>query len=331
MAKTKITSPPAPVRASISNDKPFVCSGIREDNPRDFLAALGLLRLLHESHPRNRVTLAWDDTGSPAIRADNSLPDDCFETLTKQLKEINERASHPFVHHKVIKVSLDSYRSATRESLDLRTHEFALAHLPAALYAAYASQVHDAETATANPSQFSFSNGQAGKELLRDIRELIQKEFSAPLLLANLKGQPDSLRDAKSFRWHPAEYRAAAYRAPDPGSNVKGDVILDYPCLNSLAFFGLTFYPVVDQLRRDFTTGFTRQATRVGSADQFTWPIWKASLDADELPSLLHHPTIHESPARVHSLQAMGCIRLWASRRFSADKSLYFAPATQLL
>jgi hypothetical protein len=324
-AKRKITTPieAPPVLSLLSHESPFISTGIKEENPRDFLAALGFLRLLDEFYPDNKVAMAWLADGHPSFSAAEALPDDFLERLVSGIKELNARQPHPFVHNKVIKVPLPVYRSAVRRSLECDRHP----GISTALYAAYGSQIHDAEKGEVSPSNFSFSNGQGGKELLRDISELIESELSAPQLLADLKGEATATKDAKSFRWSPVEYRSAAYRAADPGRSIKGDVVLDHPSLNILAFFGLTFYPVVDRSARELTCGFTRRKGGRGIADYFTWPVWAAPLTVDTLSSLLLHPALHSEACDAFMLRSLGCQRVWMSRRFSADKSLYFSPA----
>jgi hypothetical protein len=319
-----------PITVSIRRELPFECLGIREDNPRDFLAALGLFRLLDIRFPGHGVTLVWSNTGHPVYQVCRDLPASCFEDLAALLKGLNTEKPHPFVHFKVIKVSLPAFRAAAKQSLERWSRLAVGDTLPAALYAAYGSQVHDAEKNEASPTSFSFSNGQGGKELLRDISELIEHDLSGSQLVRDLSGDPSSRKDTKSFRWHPAEYRAAAYRAPDPGGNVKGDVLPDRPSSNILAFFGLTFYPVVDRVARESTSGFSRRPAANGSSEFFTWPIWDLPLDADTISSMLHHPGLHMEASDARTMREIGCVRAWSSRRFSADKSLYFSAAGQI-
>lgn len=322
--KQPATEESPPVTISLTPDQPFACPGIRDDNPRDFLAALGLLRLLHTSYPAHGVSLSWHSDGHPIYTATTTLPESALEELVADLQRLNAETPHPFVHHKVIKVPLAGFRKAIERS----TSHF---HpLPELIYAAYGSQVHDSEKNETTPTAFSFSNGQGGKELLRDISELIQNEFTATQLLTDLSGKSSARKDAKSFRWHPAEYRAAAYRAADPGGNVKGDVFPDHPSLNILAFFGLTFFPVVDRTRHPSTAGFSRQKHGRTSSEFFTWPIWSPPLDLDTLSCLLLHPALHAAVIEPAILRSLGCTGAWSARRFSADKSLYFSPAAQI-
>ena len=198
------------------------------------------------------------------------------------------------------------------------------------LYAAYASQTHDLEEGKTSTSAFSFSNGQGGKELLRDISEMIARELSPDGLIRDLMGDPSARRDAKSFRWHPAEFRSAAYRAADPGAGVKGDSMLDYPSANILAFFGLSFYPVVDRVHTRETSGISEH--RIGGVREgsFSWPVWEMNLRPDSLTSLLHMPQLHASNGQSAAFRYSGCSRAWRSRRFSSNDNLHFSPAIRI-
>lgn len=327
-AKPQPASPKsAPTHREASVAFTGFCPGIHADNPRDFLAALGLLRVLQIHSPESRPSLGWTDEGHANFHALPQLSPNCLEEIVPALQQLNSSQPHPFVHHKVIKTQHASFRTAI-----LRARELCLNgnSLPAALYAAYGSQVHDADKGETSPSAFSFSNGQGGKELLRDINELIDRELTPAQLAHDLAGDRQARKEAKSFRWNPAEFRAAAYRAADPGSGVKGDGSPDHPTLNILAFFGLTFYPVVDGPKFSATAGFSRHKLSSASVDYFSWPIWEESLNADEVGALLLHPVVHAGSFHPPNLRAMGISAIWRSRRFSSDKSLYFSPAERV-
>ena len=177
-------------------------------------------------------------------------------------------------------------------------------------------------------SGFSFSNGQGGKELLRDVCDLIRDEFNAGNLEADLQGS--RRRTAKTLRWNPAENRTAAYRAHDPGGGVKGDDLLDSPCANVLAFLGLSFYPVAERGREAVTLGISGSVDQVG----FRWPVWASPLAPDVVASLLHHPCIHGAAGSAGLLAATGISAVWCSRRLKIGTppaiSLYFSPARRI-
>lgn len=331
-AKKKASTHPAPPPQEIplGPETPFVLTALREDNPRDFLAALGLLRLLDLMWPDACPRMCWNKAGHPRLHLSASLPNDWTAILVSELQALNSHEPHPFVHNKIIKVSHSEFRAAIDRSLAFRDSESAVAALPCALYAAYGSQIHAKDESKASPSAFSFANAQSGKELLRDIRELISKNFTPAGLHEFLTCSPSGRRDGKSFRWHPAELRTAAYRAHDPGSKITGDVIHDYPESNILAFFGLSFYPVVDTEKRELTLGISR-VRQLG--DCFTWPVWETFHSCDSVFTLLHHPIIHADHADGAATMPLGISGAYRCIRMKVGKaptiSLYFSPASR--
>ena len=311
----------------LTPEEPLVLAGLMEDNPRDFLAALGLLRITSELWTDAGISLAWNNDGHPVMHVRLNLPDDWVALLCASVQALNRIEPHPFVHHKVIKVPQAAMRNHMTRSLEFVKSAGPLHHIPVALYSGFASQIHTDKDGMTNVTAYSFSNGQGGKELLRDVKELINSQMAPASLCGDLLGLPECRRDAKSFRWHPAEFRAAAYRPHDPGAGIKGDVLLDFASANVLAFFGLTFYPVVDRASREETLGLSSERLNRERSDYFTWPIWGQPIGIDAIASLLHHPAVHSAEKNPKVLACLGVKRLRRSRRFSSDKSLYFAPS----
>ena len=293
--------------------------GLHENNPRDFLAALGLLRLIALIWPQLHARMGWGGSVMTArIVTDGPLPDDWNEEAVTALQSLLKHDPDPVRHGKVVTTTVGSYRKATKRALkfQLDPHE-PLAALPALLYATYSSQMQKKNSDAIEPSWFSFGNGQGGKNLLKDVGDLINS-LTPSDLIKSLKGEV-APEEAKTLRWNPAEFRPAAYRGPDPGAEVRGDKILDFPVFNVLAFLGLTFFPSVPTIKGGKTLGFVESNDR----KYFQWPIWKVSLGCDELATLLQ-----AAPQVIESNR--GVVRKWRSRRFSSNKSVYFSPAESL-
>jgi hypothetical protein len=292
--------------------------GLREDNPRDFLAALGLFRLIDLLWPGLEAHLFWNrDAGHPCIKTNKVLPDDWSSSCLSELKGLAEPADCPLFHGAVIKTETEIYRKAVSKAVEFAGSEHALARLPQLLYASYAGQAADENDGCTEPTAFSFANGQGGKNLLRDARELILG-INPDDLEACVLGKGQAIA-AKSMRWNPKEYRPAAYRSHDPGTKLKGDETLDFPSFNLLAFVGLSFFPSVPTTRGSRTLGFEGNYR----PDYFRWPVWDMPLATDSLQTLL-------CLSLSYLQREVGVLRVWQSRRFSADKSLYFAPSELL-
>jgi hypothetical protein len=288
--------------------------GLREDNPRDFLAALGLFRLIDLLWPELGTRLFWaQDKGYSCIQTNDVLPDDWTSSMISELKALSEPADSPLFHGTVIKTEIEIYQQAAAKARKFSESGHALARLPQLLYASYASQLADENDGRTEPTAFSFANGQGGKNLLRDAKELILA-IKPEDLLASILGKGEAVA-AKSMRWSPREFRPAAYRPHDPGTKLKGDDTLDFPAFNFLAFVGLSFFPSVPTSRGSQTLGFEGKYR----PEYFRWPIWETPLGTDSLQTLVCLPLSYLQ-------REIGVIRVWQSRRFSADKSLYFAP-----
>jgi hypothetical protein len=297
-------------------------AGLREDNPRDFLAALGLLRLIDLQWPEFGAMLAWDAAkGHPVLWTIQALPDDWSAQITGGLHELVRDSvktpKGPLFHGAVIKTTPEQFRGAVEASLLAGEHPDGnpLAALAPLLYAAYAPQTED--KGEMEFTWFSFGNGQSGKNLLLDAAQLTAGLEPDEIRLSLLgEARPKS---AKALRWNPVEFRAAAYRSHDPGKGIKGDDTLDFPAFNVLAFFGLTFFPCVPTQRRGLTAGMHSLKRETF----FQWPVWTTPLGPAVIGSLLLLSPENRHPAR-------GVERWWQSRRFSSDKSLYFASAERI-
>lgn len=288
--------------------------GLREDNPRDFLAALGLLRLVDLLWPSRQSRLVWMGAEHvPVLCGNEPMPDHWHDELLGMLKELIQAPINPLVHGDIIKTEYQVFRDAVKRAVAFSTSGHRLAKLPLLLYSSYSSQI-ESDAGMIEPSGFSFGNGQSGKKLLLDVGQLITG--LTPLALdETLLGKVSSVA-AKSLRWNPVEFRPAAYRNHDPGSKQKGDETKDHPALNVLAFFGLTFYPTVATVSGGRTAGLHRLMRE----DYFIWPVWTDALSADEIATLVCGGHGQWVPSR-------GIVTVWRSKRFSSDKSLYFASA----
>lgn len=319
---------------------------LREDNPRDFLAALGLLAVFRFSHPEKEILLRWDiETQNPTIFCETGIPDDWLQThcewvaqqfLTDDLppdlaKEIRTwlnveyaSKSQKFIREEIQLNSLIFGATAkTIPSIARRLFEFdadksgCSSHpsLATSLRASLISQCHDEKPDTKKRifkclSDFSMANKQGQKYLLLGAQRIARDWYQPALVEACLAGNQELIEEAPSLRFSHLEGRDAAYFGTIP-------TYADLPPLNLLALLGLTLYPVVDSLNHAVTTGFY--------GNQFRWPIWSDYLGFDVIRTLLHSSAILTKNPSSTDLRATGVRRLWQSRRYEANKSLFFA------
>ncbi len=331
----------------------IVFLGLREDNPRDFLAALGLLRLMNLISDGREVRLRWSPDGHPSLCSCDGIIDNWNARLSDYLRNvilrddlmegdksphvnwINEEFSAPsqrfirdgtninsLVFGAVPSVSAQNIGKAILNGLSVENiteRDFVVS-----LLAALLSQVHvnvpKDKKPRGNISAFSFANKQGQKYLLYGLQQGVMSSLD----FSNLTLPELPKANCQTFRWSPDEYRPSAYLAG-------GWSYRDSQEANIAAFMGLSFYPVVDRRYSEETLGFSNQEVSAKYFECFTWPVWGASLTMDPISSLLLLPQLHAPGVEQLHMRARGCFRVWRSRRFSADKSLYFSPAEQLL
>lgn len=285
-------------------------SGLREDNPRDFLAALGLLRLLAIQWPTLRPELSWSSLkGCPHITMAAPIPENWGQLLWNLLLEWRTSECNPFGHEKVESVGPDAFRLILQK-------ESGRSSFHARFYPALAAQIPHEKSG--RRSEFIIES--ANRSVLKGIDDLLGNKRNTMDIAADFSGSGSLREVTNTSRWHPAEYQSAAYAAADPKENKHCDRL----ALNIFALLGLTFYPAVDTANGRKTPGIRR----VGKITEFSWPIWSSPLEENELSSLLHHPALHEEGTVPSSLRALGVHQVWRSRKFCPDgKNDYFSTA----
>lgn len=284
--------------------------GLREDNPRDFLAALGLLRLFGHQWPDSLPALFWsEETGIPRLSLAIEPPQDWGIQLWELLLEWKRSQCNPFGHGKVESVGPEIFRSLLLVESDR-------SKLHARFYPSLASQIPHEKSG--RRSEFIIES--ANRSVLKGIDDLLGDTRNVPDVAADFSGTSRVREVSNTSRWHPAEYQSAAYAATDPKENKHCDRL----SLNIVALFGLTYFPAVDTARGRKTPGIRR----VERVTEFSWPVWSSPLREEELTSLLHHPAIHTDVTVSADLKPMGVYQIWRSRKFCPDgKNDYFSTA----
>lgn len=284
--------------------------GLREDNPRDFLAALGLVRLFNHSWPASLPALSWSEaTGTPKLSLAFEPPQDWGHQLWEQLLDWRRSDCNPFGHGKIESVGPEAFRH-------LLLAESKRSAFHAHFYPSLAAQIPHEKAG--RRSEFIIES--ANRSVLKGIDDLLGDARNMPDVAADFAGTSRVREVSNTSRWHPAEYQSAAYAATDPKENKHCDRL----SLNVFALFGLTFFPAVDTSRGRKTPGFRR----TGRVTEFSWPVWSSPLREDELASLLHHPAIHAGFTTPADLKPLGVYQVWRSRKFCPDgKNDYFSLA----
>jgi len=284
-------------------------NALREDNPRDFLAALGLLRLWDSQWPETATQLSWP--GDPAcarLTIHGHVPSNWGVELWNRLRGWQAGDPNPF--------GLGAVNGLTDARIRELLTTFRDGEPLVRLVAALAAQIELPRVQ--RRSDLLIESGQ--RQVLRGVNNLLRDEelgnhVESSFLDPGMKPAPV----ANTSRWNPAEFRAAAHTTTDPA----GTVFFDIPVFNVFALFGLTFYPVLDHAGGKATSGFRR--TKDGR--EFSWPIWGEPLRTNAIATLLLHGLIHQPTADSAEGRRLGVERIWRSRKFGDTNNQYFSPA----
>jgi hypothetical protein len=284
--------------------------GLREENPRDFLASLGLLRLVTYRWPELRPKLAWSaKTGCPQLTLNDRLPDDWGIILWDLLNEWKSSDCNPFGHEKIESLGPEKFRGVLLS-------ECGKSSFHSRFYPSLAAQIPHEKSG--RRSEFIIES--ANRSVLKGIDDLLGNTRNTPDIAADFSGTSRPREVTNTSRWHPAEFQSAAYVAADPKENKHCDRLT----LNIFALLGLSFYPAVDSQRGRKTPGIRR----INRVTEFSWPVWSLPVGEDELSSLLHHPAVHAENLEPSVLRAIGAYQMWRSRKFCPDgKNDYFSTA----
>jgi len=284
--------------------------GLREDNPRDFLAALGLLRIVDLLWPESEPKLYWSkDSGMPHLSLAKCLPDDWGCIMLNTFLEWKTSDQNPFGFGKIESIDPSDFRAVlikVSDRSDFHTRYFS----------SLCSQIF--REGSGRRSEFIIES--ASRSVLNGISSLLENHHEPIEIRADFEGT-GKLRDvSNTSRWHPAEFKSGAYTAADPQDNKHRDFV----SLNLFALFGLSFFPVLDTQRGRKTLGIRR----IGKVTEFSWPVWDTPLEPPSVASLLHHPAIHQKETSSEVFNGLGVHQVWRSRKFQPDgKNDYFSLA----
>ena len=295
-----------------STENTIELKGLREDNPRDFLAALGVLNLAGATWSENSFQLTWNKQGSPVLCGSHAIPDTWGNDIWNAIKSFRNFQSDPLGLGKIEAISPEDFRSiihSVQYSNNLET----------AYFSALASQIQWPKAGRRSHLIIESAN----RSVIKGADDLVSDPKFQPDLKGDLLGSTSLETVSNTPRWHPSEAQPAAYAAHDPKTNKHRDRL----SLNVLALFGLSFYPVVDLNKSRSTLGLSR----VGRESVFTWPIWNDPLNRDEMKSLIHSTMLHGNERIPDEVRHLGISHVWRSRKYQTDQNDYFSQSYCLL
>lgn len=277
----------------------LILTGLDGSQPLGFMAALGLLRSLHEMPEEvGLVRLRWQDTAPyhPVLVSERALAaEDVIGALVRRQAE-REHAPE-LMWSDDIKVSPSEFAEACGE---LRS-ETALDFM-----AAFGSDaVRSGERIATTP--FYMVSGQ--QRLLRMARELAaslrdERRNKAADAFGEALFGPWRYEDRfHSFGWDPAAERLHALRAQSPTSEDPRGV----RAAIWLAFESLALLPSVPGGARLSTIGFERNRS-------FSWPLWTPALGLEAVRTVIGHRAIVRSGLN-DELRARGIVAVFRAQR----------------
>jgi hypothetical protein len=244
-----------------------ILSGMSGTNPRDFLAALGLLRISSRSHSDVRLSFREDRGYAPEICGIDGR--DLAELVSRDAA--SQAGPQPWrLEYKksqkrgtIVVADLKAPPGEFREFMSAAIQSWIQGKREGAAYAAaFATDVAVDGKGNTKPTAFHFTAAnQQFLDTVEKIRSSIDRTWCEEALFAGHAERP-----GQNLRWDPAADRAYALMAANP---VTGGTSVTAP-LEWLAFRALPLMPVLPRGRQAETTGVRGR----GDAMQFRWPLW---------------------------------------------------------
>ncbi len=257
-----------------------ILAGMTGANPRDFLAALGLLRVLAELHPQARLSFRNDGVFAPDIdgidarRIVDLVVQDAEsqagpqpwrleyqKTEKRGTKLVADLKPPPDVFRAFMTKALAAWRAGEREAV--------------AFAAAFATDVARDGKGNTKPTALHFTAAnQQFLDTVETVRASIDRTWCEAALFVG-----HAERSGPNLRWDPAADRAYALMADDP--NNRGTTV-NAP-LEWLAFRGLPLLPVIPVGTKAETTAVRGR----GDEMRFRWPLWSTPASLRTVESLV--------------------------------------------
>lgn len=254
--------------------------GMTGTNPRDFLAALGLLRIVAASHCEARLSFRDDGAYAPEIgdleagRISELIAQDAArhsgfqpwslryeKTEKKGTKIVADLKPPPAEFRRFMRRAIEAWNKGEPET--------------AAYAAAFATDVAVDGRGNTKPTAFHFTAAnQQFLDTVERVRASIDQEWCEAALFV---GHAD--RNGPNLRWDPSADRAYALMATNP---VDQGTTVCAP-LEWLAFRALPLIPVVPRGTRAETTGVRGR----GDQMRFRWPLWSTPASLPAVASLV--------------------------------------------
>lgn len=297
--------------------------GLDGSNPLGFLAALGLLRLLHATGNPKQVKLSWIARGGTWIPVLHRIdgPELHASALLEELSRcvVGSISEHPVrILQTYGDVGEDRVGRRRAAHADLLAGDRSKMDWIAAFMsdAASPSAINQLQT-----TRRDYFYGNLTSIIARTEAEHLGRSIFRPW------DYGDAL-DNQSLHLDPTEDRRHAYQwnkpAGDPNRKARGGMLgANRLALEAIPIF--TSFPEGGMLR---TLGFTGTKS---TNTRWTWPIWGPPLSLDPIRSLLALSILQEETFNrtdLASLKGQGVVAVYRTRRILVEKTPNFTPTT---
>lgn len=283
------------------NSDTVTLTGLDGTNPLGFLAALGVLDVLHRrlggGAPASWPRMHWENNGTwqPVVRGGVASGEAIIDEVSADLRCWDDSPALALAYTKNGERARPADKGAIR---DLKPppglmHDY-LGELaaraadgdraPADLAAAFGTAEVLDNSGQVKPTALHFT---AGQQRFLDMVGTLQRELSRDDLIEAVFGPWEGRSKLPSLSWDAAATRMYALRATDPSGEKRGSV----PGAYWLGLLGLRFLPVVARRGRLTTTG-VQGGWKTG---RFTWPLWSVPATAPVVASLVGRDDLEQS------------------------------------
>ena len=286
--------------------------GLSGDILLGFLAAIGTLRTVTREIPLFDWQLVWkiqNSRWSPFLVCNQALSEArLVELLMPPLKAMGDVQILHFADD--LTVSSEDFRHISREAYDSATPKNRLSTDFIAAFGCDAVKIPKKDTI--QDTALRTMSGAGRQHFIGTMRELAQRTNSDHLY-TSLFAQWKYLDEKFGMRWDPFEDRRHALRWEAP-TKVSVKTMRG---ANRLAVEALPLFPTAPSENALHTTGFS-QSQDMGVC--ITWPLWENPLRLDTVRSLLCLSELQKPQPDRTSLQSMGIVEIYRSRRITQGK-----------
>jgi hypothetical protein len=301
------------------SDNGVLLRGLDGSNPLAFLAALGTLRTLSQTLPKETVRIRWEQAdGAWRPRVYCSLENDT-NAMVALIGESLDAVTPTLKLDKRLPFSASKLRDSLLQAV--RDNNWVSAAWLACLGT---EAITDDEVFADTDLRMVRSGDSAGQGMLH-YACLVAGQTTRDDLQQSLFQRWVYSHRGSSFRWDPNEDAQYALQAGDPSKVGICSVV----GANRLAIEALPLLPVFAVRKTAITLGFG--AVMKPSGREFRWPIWEHPIPVSIVHSLMGLRSINTSPVAWDQIRGTGIVAIFSCTQYKPNQYYSnFRPAVPL-